>query len=102
LGDKPASAELSFEPAISIAGKEGDNYRAKFRFHEHERTDRRDENGIYKIHEPLHPLHPCHSFSPRLMKSSSFRLIERNAMIGGCDNEEIVVGKKSASKHVHE
>jgi len=31
LGDKPASAELSFEPAISIAGEEGDNYRAKFR-----------------------------------------------------------------------
>jgi len=33
LGDKPASAELSFEPVISIAGEEGGNYHAKFRFY---------------------------------------------------------------------
>jgi len=33
LGDKSASAELSFEPAISIAGEEGNNYRAKSRYY---------------------------------------------------------------------
>jgi len=30
-GSKGASAGLSFEHAIEIAGEEGDNYRAKFR-----------------------------------------------------------------------
>jgi len=27
------SADLSFKPALEIAGEEGDNYRAKFRFY---------------------------------------------------------------------
>jgi len=38
LGGNSASAELSFEPAIEIAGEESDNYCAKFRFYPRDRV----------------------------------------------------------------